>query len=69
MANPSCPYGCGTLKLETHNYAGITGYGKTRYKRGDFYVCHGCKKHWLRGSVISRNTARDGAKPRRMEKT
>ena len=68
MANPCCPYCDLTLKLETHNYAGITDYGKTRYKRGDFYVCPECGKHWLRDALISVNTARDGAKPKRMEK-
>jgi len=63
MGNPSCPYGCGTLKMETINYRSDETM-RNPDSRADFYICYGCKKHWPRTSVISKNTARDGVKPK-----
>lgn len=63
MTNPSCPYGCGVLKLETHNYKSDEMMRKSD-SRADFYVCHKCNHHWPRSAVISRNTSRKGVKPK-----
>lgn len=67
MGSPSCPYGCGVLKLETLNYKSDKEL-KNPDSRGDFYICYKCKRHWPRSAVISRNTARDGVKPRGTDK-
>ena len=65
MGNPSCPYKCGSvLQLKTLL---IPQKDKTMDGRGQFYICRRCGKHWLRSSVISVATARDGVKPKRKD--
>lgn len=63
MTSPSCPYGCGVLKLETHNYKSDE-MQRNPDSRADFYICYGCKRHWPRSAVISRNTSREETKPK-----
>ena len=63
MGNPNCPYGCGVLELETHNHR-ISPESTRNALRGQFYVCKDCNHHWPRSVVISRNTSREGAKPK-----
>lgn len=64
--NPSCPE-CGRrLELKTYNYEGIKDdLGIIRFLRGDFYICKKDKIHWPRSAVISKNTKRPGARPRK----
>ena len=65
--NPSCSFCDLTLELKTINYKSDEALRKPD-SRADFYICTECKKHWPRTAVISRNTARDGTKPKGVRK-
>ena len=63
--NPSCPFNpAHVLRLRTFSVPPEEERGRILWTRERHYVCDRCKKHWPRGAVISRETARDEDRPK-----
>ena len=67
MGNPNCPFCENKLKIIKYTVYHIYIMFGLKVSRGsinDYWVCLGCKKHWLRSASIMRVTAKKGIKPK-----